>query len=90
MQAFSREHFVGPELFSKVQMDKCTSVDRLSEHAHVSICLSEHAHVCSFPCACSDRQTDRNINMHVLTDRQTDRQYILASVYTKTRQQIKM
>ena len=52
----------------------------LSEHAHVSVCLSEHAHVCSFPCACSDRQTDRNINTHVLTDRQTDRQCILARV----------
>ena len=36
------------------------------------VCLSEHAHVCSFPCACSDRQTDRNINTRVLTDRQTD------------------
>ena len=56
-----------------------------------SVCLNMHTDdVCSFPCACSDRQTDRNINTHVLTDRQTDRQYILASVYTKTRQQIKM
>ena len=59
---------------SKMKMDvqkKKWTVIRQNMHMYPSVCLSEHAHVCSFPCARSDRQTDRNINTHVLTDRQT-------------------
>ena len=55
---------------------------------YVSIAsLSEHAHGKEHTCACSDRQTDRNKNTHVLTDRlrdrQTDKHYILASAFQK-------
>ena len=45
----------------------------------LSVCLSEHAHGKEHTCACSDRQTDRRIHVHVQTDRrihvhvQTDR-----------------
>ena len=58
----------------------------LSERAHGK----EHTCACSDrqtdTCACSDRQADRNKNTHVLTDRQTDRHYILASAFPKNRQ----
>ena len=56
---------------SKMKMDiqkKKWAVIRQNMHMYPSVGLN----ICSFPCACSDRQTNRNINTHVLTDRQTD------------------
>ena len=69
----------------------------------LSVCLSGHVYFCFYPSVCLNMhmyvpfrvyvQTDRrikNINTHVLTDRQTDRHYILASAFPKNRQWIKM